>query len=333
MKRFLMFSFLFLILFTCVVTVKAYECNYVSGNDTVIFVPSLRTPQARGKFDGKSENKEYIQNWKGNISGDNEYGLHYFMDSLCPEYVVWNKTSHGYNVYIASASSVSNVENILKNSKPKPKDGWPRRLKLTAQHDGKEKIYDNYPTSCLDFPKVAQEGADPRSAEGNSCEGNKYFACMWIDDVPGAAPYCNVDKLLYVKCGDLYDIPMQAPKIISFIINLFKIATPIILIIVSIIDLVKALASSKDDQIKKAQSNFIKKLIAAVLVFLVIYIVQFVITAVADGDDEGNVTNCLSCFMNNDCTSATYYKANVSGKWECRYLSGEPIPCGDELTN
>lgn len=163
-------------------------------------------------------------------------------------------------------------------------------------------------------------GSCAEYAEPTACENNQYFACIWNETEYGN--YCNTDTLLYVACGDAFDIPHQAPELISFLVNLLKIATPIILIFVSIITLFKAVVASKEDEIKKAQASLIKKIIAAVMVFFVISIVQFVISKVADSQEQGSLESCLSCFLNNDCENSVYYKTNVGGTYICTYIDG-----------
>ena len=149
----------------------------------------------------------------------------------------------------------------------------------------------------------------------------------YVWNVTDEGNYCNSDNLRYVYCGDARDIPEQVPSIVSFIVNLLKIAVPIILIFVSVISLLKALGSSKEDEIKKAQTGLFKKVIIAIIVFFIISIVQFVMLWVVDEEDEGNMESCLSCFLNNSC-STTYYKTNVGGKYYCTYLKGgDPDPC------
>ena len=135
-----------------------------------------------------------------------------------------------------------------------------------------------------------------------------------------------------MKCGNSFDIPMQAPKILSFVINFLKILTPIILILTGIITLVKAVAASKEEEIKKAQSSLIKKIIASAFVFLVVAIVQFVILKVADFSDTDNIIKCMSCFLNGDCDSA-YFKFEFNNEDYC-YLVKDPskiISCGNVL--
>ncbi len=167
----------------------------------------------------------------------------------------------------------------------------------------------------------------------NSMKTGK-VACVWnknVNAAGGQGGYCNVDNLLYVGCGGASDIPQQIPALISLAVNLLKIATPIILIFVSIITLLKAMSAQKEDEIKKATSSLIKKIIAAVLVFFVIAIVQFIVSVVAK--DEAEYTgfeNCLNCFLNNKCETNTYYKTVVGGEDMCTFLaSGERDTCED----
>ena len=103
------------------------------------------------------------------------------------------------------------------------------------------------------------------------------------------------------KCGDLgFNIPGQFPYIVHLAVLIIKIAVPILLIIFGMLDLGKAVVASKEDEIKKGQQTFVKRLVAAVIVFFVIQIVQLVITFVASGnsEDEKSITHCFACFVN-----------------------------------
>lgn len=153
----------------------------------------------------------------------------------------------------------------------------------------------------------------------DSCITNKYYSCIWNETEHGN--YCGTDNLQYVQCADAYDIPQQLPELTSFGINFLKIVTPIILIITSIITLVKSLMASKEDEIKKATSSLKRKIIAATLVFFVIYIVQFVIMKVADSGETDDISTCLSCFINNDCQDNLYYKVADGSTNYCIYFN------------
>jgi hypothetical protein len=98
------------------------------------------------------------------------------------------------------------------------------------------------------------------------------------------------------SCGDTNLVFSGTfPYIVSTIILLIKIVVPILLIIFGMLDLGKAVMASKEDEIKKGQQTFIKRLIAAVLVFFVISIVQIVVRFASNG--ENAITNCFNCFV------------------------------------
>ncbi len=94
-------------------------------------------------------------------------------------------------------------------------------------------------------------------------------------------------------------IDSQIPQTVHFIIVVLKIAIPILLVILGMMDLLKGVTASKEDEIKKGQQMFIKRLIAAVIVFFVFTIVQLVVSF-ADNSNEG-IMNCANCFINNSC--------------------------------
>ena len=92
--------------------------------------------------------------------------------------------------------------------------------------------------------------------------------------------------LLDVSCnlGNNVTVPEQIVNIIRPVINLIKIAIPILLIIWGMLDLGKAVMAQKEDEIKKGQQTFVKRVIAAVIVFLIIAIVQLVMGLVDGGE-------------------------------------------------
>lgn len=100
------------------------------------------------------------------------------------------------------------------------------------------------------------------------------------------------------------DIPDILPNIVSLAVNIIKIAVPVILIIMGMLDLGKAVMASKEDEIKKAQTLFIKRIVAAVLVFFIVAIVQLVFGLLADADssdgsiDKEGITECMDLFLN-----------------------------------
>lgn len=89
--------------------------------------------------------------------------------------------------------------------------------------------------------------------------------------------------------------------LVSTIITAIQIAIPILLIIFGMIDLGKAVVASKEDEIKKGQQTFIKRLIAAAIVFLVIFIVKVLLNVVKPGDDT--IWACVNKFINGSGTT------------------------------
>lgn len=57
--------------------------------------------------------------------------------------------------------------------------------------------------------------------------------------------------------------------IVRFILTVIQWVAPIILIIIGSIDMVKAIIAGKEDEIKKNQQTLIKRLISAVIIFLI----------------------------------------------------------------
>jgi len=117
------------------------------------------------------------------------------------------------------------------------------------------------------------------------------------------AKYNNYDTSM-LTCGDgmLDNIPPVMPKAVSIVYKLVQIGIPIVLVIVGMIDFTKGIASAKEEDIKKNQKLFIKRLIAAGIIFFVFAIVKFFISIVTDSSDEKvKILDCAECFINNDC--------------------------------
>ena len=69
-------------------------------------------------------------------------------------------------------------------------------------------------------------------------------------------------------------------KLISWIANIIKwgkYLVPVIVIVLGILDFIKAIAADKEDEMKKAQGRFVKRLIAAALIFIVPFIIEFIL--------------------------------------------------------
>lgn len=248
------------------------------------------------------------------------------------------KYQQGHNTYTVTYNKKGTVTKVIKKTDSQPKGVDSTKLykdtfkgtlengecttkeikigkadnSVTAkQVPSKTKNTTNDNTSCPSFTNK------------KNCEQSTNPRCVWNSQYK----LCSVNGNAYLSCGDAKDIPPIVPELISYAVNLLKIGTPIILIIVGLVELVKAVAASSEDAIKKAQSKLIKKVVAAVMVFFVIAIVQFVILKVADSSEVGGIQSCLKCFLNGtgDCDSI-YVK---DGYGQCYFKNGSSKACGE----
>ncbi len=113
----------------------------------------------------------------------------------------------------------------------------------------------------------------------------------------------NTNSGKYVYCGNIGKIPKKIPELTSWFITLIEIIVPVILVIMGTIDFVKAITSQKEDEIKKGQQTFIKRLIVAVIIFFVVAIVKLLVGLVSSGPSESkNIIDCIECFLNFKCS-------------------------------
>ena len=99
------------------------------------------------------------------------------------------------------------------------------------------------------------------------------------------------------SCGDGYltDIPGSLLRVTSLLYTLFQVVIPVILVIICSIDLIKAMAGQKEDEIKKGQHLLIKRLIQAIIIFFVFAIVKFLVSVVSE--NSSSVIDCVNCFI------------------------------------
>lgn len=87
-------------------------------------------------------------------------------------------------------------------------------------------------------------------------------------------------------------------SVVGTIIKAVWIGIPILLIVLGSIDLGKAVIASKEDEVKKAKKSFINRLLYAVLVFAVVWIVRVIISSVSKLGFTGDVdtTSWTKCW-------------------------------------
>ena len=87
---------------------------------------------------------------------------------------------------------------------------------------------------------------------------------------------------------------MSVWSLIGYLIQILYVIAPLLLIVTGSITLIKAMMQKDESSIKKAQNLLVKKIIVAVIVFLMVSITKMVIGLVAD---EG-WTTCANCAFN-----------------------------------
>ena len=101
-------------------------------------------------------------------------------------------------------------------------------------------------------------------------------------------------------------IPSGIGNVVHLIVVAIQVVVPILLIIWGMIDFAKAIVGQDEEKIKAGQKTFIKRLIAAVVVFLIVTIVQLAINLAAsiggEGNDAGSAWKCAKCLINGDET-------------------------------
>ena len=76
---------------------------------------------------------------------------------------------------------------------------------------------------------------------------------------------------------------------VSNILRWIKYILPVAVIVLGILDFIKAIGSDKDDEMKKAQGKFIRRLIAAALVFLIPLIIEFILDKMGFGYNDCSI--------------------------------------------
>ena len=100
-----------------------------------------------------------------------------------------------------------------------------------------------------------------------------------------------------VTCEGLFGSPSN-PNSIRYIIDQIllypKIIVPILVILLGALDLGKAVISNKEDEMKKAQSTFIKRVIIGIVIFFIPTILDILMSlAEIVWAGKGNDTSCL----------------------------------------
>lgn len=153
-----------------------------------------------------------------------------------------------------------------------------RREKLNEYNDAKDRFnawcvsalsYGSYiETGCLD--KCIHRAIDIADKETTAGLRSPY----------SAKAKCNVGEQIVLM---IYNVLKWA-----------KYIAPVLVIILSILDFIKALAAQSDDEMKKAQGRFVKRLVVAALLFLIPLIINFALKTFGFYNSGCDITDLFS---------------------------------------
>lgn len=98
--------------------------------------------------------------------------------------------------------------------------------------------------------------------------------------------------ILDISCDDLGFIL----RIVSYLFSLLQWIIPIILIILITVDVAGAMISGDEKKTKEATGKAGKRLIYALILFLIPLLVKFVFRAIENNTNISGTTNWISCF-------------------------------------
>ena len=134
------------------------------------------------------------------------------------------------------------------------------------------------------------------------------MCCLLFAGVMAVMPTVYAADITCGALGSDVAIDTKIVDVVHVIILAIQIFVPIVLVIFGMLDLAKAVMGQKEDEIKKGQQTFIKRIIAAAIVFFVITIVKMVLSFLAGGTENGSIYQCVNCFIEGSgseaCTKA-----------------------------
>jgi len=104
-------------------------------------------------------------------------------------------------------------------------------------------------------------------------------------------------------------------QVLGYVVMIFKIVIPLLLIIFGMIDLGKAVISSDDKAISKSVSQLIRRFIAAVVVFFIPTIVSALFNALSimSVSEQNDYNVCVQCVTNVGSCDTTGVVGSTTG--------------------
>jgi len=103
------------------------------------------------------------------------------------------------------------------------------------------------------------------------------------------------------KCGDTY-FPIGLSTLTRNLFKLVKVLVPVVIIIMGMIDLLKAVMASDEKKMDEAKPKLLRKIISGVVIFLIFSIVQFVFSNLLgkNGLFSNSMLECVNYFISKE---------------------------------
>jgi len=119
--------------------------------------------------------------------------------------------------------------------------------------------------------------------DGTPITKDEYYGEINLPSIPGSEDNCdfNDENCVKEQCKAIFGEKTDENSLaylINKILGYVRIIVPILVIILGILDFAKAVFAGKEDEMKKAQTTFIKRLIIGILVFFVPVLVNLIMS-------------------------------------------------------
>ena len=84
-------------------------------------------------------------------------------------------------------------------------------------------------------------------------------------------------------------------RTVGYFLTIFKIVIPVLLVVMGMLDLGKVIISSNEDENKKGIGKFVKRILAAIIIFFLPTIVTYIFSLV---DPDLKWQDCKVCLTN-----------------------------------
>lgn len=257
--------------------------------------------------------------WSKNNNGYiNFIPINTWINSGCLPHVdiLFNDDKSTFGFSASATAQQSKFENMKTSVRNKlsynSEKGQIYEVTVSANESTYWKVYRLYEGELIPKPSVEETGLPEMSPDGKKLCWMTNGKCWNFNTPITSEVHLNAGYLDNnvnvgfvntlqdsVNCAGA-EIPYGFPYIVNRLIKILKIFTPIILIILGMVDFLRATISSDEKQMKDASSRFVRRILAAVIIFFVIAIVQFAFRLV--GEEGEGALGCFNCFVNGDCT-------------------------------